>query len=104
MSTPLPPELLAYGKAKVDKAKVEFEKLLLEFGGENVIRQITAANKTRLIGDAVRDVVYWGQTGSLWEAYRATEAIKITPEMAPFLTEDKKQEFKNRIVQIISSL
>jgi hypothetical protein len=34
----------------------------------------------------------------------ALEAIHVTPEMAPFFTNTTKQEMKNRIVQILSSL
>lgn len=100
----IPPYLIQYGAAKIDKAKSEFSKLINEFGGENVIAQITAAGKTKLIADAVRDVIFYGSSGSLWEAYTSAEKIVITPEMDPFLTEERKKEFKNRLVQILSSL
>lgn len=103
MSTP-PDYLVQIGAEKIAKAQKEFNKLVAQFAGANVVQQITAQGKTELIGDAVRDIMYWGQTGSLWEAYKAVEKIKITPEMAPFLTEEKKQEFKNKLIQILSSL
>lgn len=100
----IPPYLVAYGASKIKQAQDGFQKLVGEFGGENVIAQITTLGKTKLIGDAVRDVMYYGSTGSLWEAYKAVEAIKITPEMAPFLTEQRRQDFKNRLIQLLSSL
>lgn len=100
----IPPYLVIYGAAKIKKAQDGFNQIISEFGGENVIAQITAQGKTKLIGDAVRDVIYYGSTGSLWEAYKAVEDIQITPEMAPYLTEARKMEFKNRLIQILSSL
>lgn len=100
----IPPYLIAIGASKVAAAQSAFNKLVLQYAGANVIQQITAAGKTQLIGEAVRDVIYWGSTGSLWEAYKAVEAIKITPEMAPFLTEALKQDFKNKLVEMIGNL
>lgn len=100
----IPDYLIQIGAGKVTKAQSAFAALLLQYAGSNVIQRITDAGKTQLIGDAVRDVVYWGQTGSLWECFAAVERIQITPEMDPFLTEAIKQEFKNKLVEIISSL
>lgn len=100
----VPPYLTALGAAKIAQAKAGFDALIAEFGGANVIAQITVAGKTKIIADAVKDVMYYGSTGSLWEAYAAVEKIQITPGMAPYLTETRKQEFKNRLIQILSSL
>lgn len=100
----IPPYLTAIGAAKIKQAQAAFEALIAEFGGENVIGQITAAGKTKLIADTMKDVMYYGSTGSLWECYKAVESIKITPEMAPYLTETRKQLFKNRLIEILSSL
>jgi len=104
MALNIPPHLVIIGAAKVAKAREGFTMLINQVAGENLIAQITAAGKTKLIADAVKDVVYYGNSGSLWEAYIAVEKIKLTPEMAPFLTEDRKQAFKNKLVEIISSL
>lgn len=101
---PIPDYLIQIGAAKIQKAQQSFNALLLDFAGANVIQRITDAGKTELIGHAVRDVLFWGQSGSLWEAYKATERVIITPEMSPFLTEETKQQFKNRIIEILSSL
>lgn len=100
----VPDYLVNIGKSKVTAAQKAFADMVSTYAGANVIMQITAAGKTELLGNAVRDVMYWGSTGSLWEAYRAVENMEITPEMAPFLTEDLRQQFKNKIVEIISSL
>jgi len=104
MSLNIPPHLRIYGAAKVQAAKDAFNKIMNDFAGENVIAQITAAGKTKLIADAVQDVLYYGSQGSLWEAFSATEKTTITPEMAPFLTEERKQQFKNRLIEEISKL
>jgi len=104
MGLNIPPHLAIIGAAKVAKAKSEFNKLVDEVAGENIIAQITAAGKTKLIADALRDVAYYGSQGSLWEVYVAVEKVQLTPEMSPFLTEERRQNFKNRIISIISSL
>jgi hypothetical protein len=100
----IPQYLVDYGASKVKAAQEAFAKLSQQIAGTNVIQQITAAGKTKLIADAVKDAAYYGNSGSLWECYRAVESIQITPEMAPFLTEEKKQQFKNKLIEIISSL
>ena len=100
----VPPQYISVGAAIITKAQAGFAELISEFGGANVIAQITQAGKTKLIADAVKDVIYYGNQGSLWEAYSACEKIKVTPEMAPFITEDRKQQFKNRIIQILGTL
>lgn len=100
----VPPQYMIIGAAKVQKAKDGFNQLINEFAGENLIAQITAAGKTKFIADAVKDVIYYGSSGSLWEAYVATEKVVITPEMAPFMDGSRKAEFKNRLIQLISSL
>ena len=104
MQFSLPDYLVGIGQQKTTKAQQAFAQLVASYSGANIIRQITNAGKTELIGNATKEVVYWGSIGSLWEAYKAAERMQITPEMAPFLTEEIKQEFKNKIVQIISSL
>lgn len=104
MSLNIPPYLVIIGASKVAKAKSEFDKLVNDVAGENIIAQITAAGKTKLLADALKDVAYYGSQGSLWEVYSAIEKVNITPEMAPFLTEERRQNFKNKIIAIISSL
>lgn len=100
----VPPQYIPIGASKVKHAQQLFADLIAEFAGENLIAQITAAGKTKLIQDAVQEVLNYGNAGSLWEAYAAVERVKITPEMAPFLTGTRKNEFKNKLVEAISKL
>lgn len=100
----VPPQYIPIGSAKVAQAQALFTQIIQDFAGENLIAQITAAGKTKLIQDAVAEVLFYGSAGSLWEAYIAVERVKITPEMAPFLTGNRKMEFKNRLVEALSKL
>jgi hypothetical protein len=100
----VPQQYIIIGSQKVQKARDGFSKLINDMAGENLVAQITAAGKTKLISDAVKDVLYYGNAGSLWEAYVAVEKIQLTPEMAPYLTLTRKHEFKNKLVELISSL
>lgn len=100
----IPQYLINIGAAKVAAAQAAFQHLVQQVAGTNVIQQITAAGKTKLIADTLKDVVYYGNQGSLWECYVATEKLVITQEMAPFLTEDVRQQFKNKLIEIISGL
>ena len=100
----VPPQYIALGASKVKQAQDLFSQIVQEFAGENLLAQITAAGKTKLIQDAVQEVLDYGNAGSLWEAYAAIERVKITPEMAPFLTGARKMEFKNKLVEALSKL
>lgn len=100
----VPEQYIIIGQAKIKKAREAFDEMINHYGGENVVTGITAAKKTKLISDALAEVARYGSQGSLWEAYSALERIKITSEMAPFLTETKRQEMKNKIIEILSSL
>jgi len=100
----IPPHLKLFGASKVQKAKDAFNNMITEIAGENVIAQITAAGKTKLIADTCREVMFYGSQGSLYEAFVAVERITLTPEMAPFLTEARRQIVKNKIIDIINRL
>jgi late competence protein required for DNA uptake (superfamily II DNA/RNA helicase) len=100
----VPPQYIPIGSAKVEQAQNLFKQIVNDFAGENLLAQITAAGKTKLIQDAVQEVLNYGNAGSLWEAYCAVERVKITPQMAPFLTGARKAEFKNKLVEALSKL
>ena len=100
----IPEQYIIIGEAKIKKARNAFDEMINRYGGENVIMGITSAKKTKLISDVLEDVSRYGSQGSLWEAYNALSKIKITNEMAPFFTEIKRQEMKNKIIEILSSL
>lgn len=61
-------------------------------------------NMTKIIGDVLKDVDYYGQKGSLYEAYDALERVNVQSYMAPFLTSARKSYLKNRLISILSSL
>lgn len=100
----VPAPYIAAGSAVALKAKAGFDAMMLDYVGGNIATQITKAGKAELIGKAFERVIFWGQAASLYEVFKELEKIKVTPEMAPFFTEATKQEMKNRIVQILSSL
>lgn len=87
-----------------DNAFNSWHELIRTIAAENIAMGITQQKKTKLIADALIPVMLYGSTGSLWEAYHALDAIVITPEMAPFITEDRKNWMKNQLIAIISSL
>ena len=85
-------------------AQVAWAGMVAQFAAENIAMGITQANKTQLIASALQEVLTYGATGSLWQAYAALSNVVVTPEMAPFLTEDRIQWMKNQMIQAISSL
>lgn len=92
------------GSAVAQKAINAFTAMMAEYVGGNIVSQITKAGKTQLIGDALKETLYWGNAASLYQVLGALERVKVTSEMAPFFTEATKQEMKNRVVQILSTL
>jgi len=85
-------------------AQVAFNNLVIAFGAENVILGITASGKTGLIAQALQQVMYYGTTGSLWEALNALNQVIVTEEMAPFLTVSRINWMKNQLSQAIAEL
>ena len=90
--------------ALIIAAQQSFNNLVIAFAAENVIMGITSSGKTALIASTLQQVMYYGTTGSLWEAYNALEHVVVTPEMAPFLTQDRLNWMKNQIQQAIANL
>lgn len=88
----------------VNNAIAAWRNLVVTVAAENVAMGITQQGKTKMIADAMMPVMMYGQSGSLWEAYNALDAIVITPQMAPYITEERKLWMKNQIIQIISTL
>lgn len=90
--------------AIVVKAQTTWAQLVQQFAAENIAMGITQVGKTGLIGIALQEVNMYGSTGSLWQAFEALSRVKITPEMAPFITADRIQWMKNQMIQAIASL
>ncbi len=91
-------------KDTVEKAMLSWHNLVVTIAAENIALGITQQKKTKLIADTLAPIMNYGQTGSLWQAYEELSQIKITPEMAPFITEERREWMKNQLIQIISSL
>jgi hypothetical protein len=88
----------------VNNAINAWRNLVVTVAAENVAMGITQQDKTKLVADTLAPVMYYGQSGSLWEAYNALSAIQITPEMSPFITEARMEWMKNQLIIIIASL
>lgn len=81
-----------------------WKNLVITVAAENIAMGITASGKTKLIADTLAPIAVYGNAGSLWEAYNALNDIKVTPEMAPYITEARIEWMRNQLIQIISSL
>lgn len=95
---------MQYLAIKVAGAQAAWQVLQTSFIAENLALGITQAGKTKLVADTFEKVIIYGSTGSLWEALVAIDSIVITPEMAPFVTKERVNWFKNQLQQAISSL
>jgi hypothetical protein len=85
-------------------AQQTWANLVAQFAAENIAMGISQAGKTGLIGNALSEVLMYGSTGSLWQAYAALDNVKITPEMSPYLTADRIQWMKNTMIAAIGNL
>lgn len=88
----------------VVNAQTAWQKLVIAVAAENIALGITQSGKTKLIADALFPVMVYGSSGSLWEAYNELNKVKITPDMAPYITHDRLEWMKNQLIQSISSL
>jgi hypothetical protein len=88
----------------VNNAMVAWHNLVVTVAAENIAMGITQQQKTKYISDTLMKVMMYGQTGSLWEAYNELNNIKVTPDMAPFITQARIEWMKNQLIDIIASL
>lgn len=85
-------------------ALAAWQNIVIVVAAENIALGITSSGKTKLIADALFPVMMYGSCGSLWEAYNAINQVKVTPEMAPYITEARLEWMKNQLIQAISTL
>lgn len=97
-------DMEAIVKAKVNKAINGSNEIIKQFATENILMGITQAGKTKLIADTMSSVMYYCQTGSLYEVLTALNAINITPEMSPFLTTARRDEYITKFTSLLASL
>jgi flagellar basal body rod protein FlgG len=101
---PIPQQAYNECLAIVQGAYASWQGMVQQFAAENIAMGITQAGKTQLISDALYQVMVYGSSGSLWQAYAELSNVVITPEMAPFLTEARIDYMRNVMIQIISEL
>jgi len=87
----------------VQKAQAIWVVMIAEFAAENLAMGITSA-QAAAVGAALNQVMVYGSEGSLILAYNALSKVVVTPDMAPFLTPDRIQWMRNKMIQVISSL
>jgi len=91
-------------KSVFRKSIIGVQDIVEQFATENVLMGITEAGKTKLISDTVAQVMYYCQTGALFEAVNALQAIELTEPMAPFLTETRRTEYVQKFQALLASL
>lgn len=94
--------LINYLRADVS---VFVENLVFEFAAENIEMGITQAGKTKLVADFLRNINYYMRSYSLYEAVVEinTEISNgLDPNLAPFITESRLNDFSNKIVEFLT--
>jgi hypothetical protein len=91
-------------RAKVNKSINGANEIIRQFATENILMGITQAGKTKLIADSMSSVMYYCQTGSLYEVLTALNTINITPEMSPFLTTARRDAYIVKFNALLASL
>lgn len=97
-------EISVPSDAKVKKAIKNVNNVINKFCAENMVLGVVQAGKTKLIADALKDVFYYAQTGSLYECLASLDAVTITPDMSPFITAQRKAELREKINNLIINL
>lgn len=99
-----PPSAQQITQGKIQNAINGFNSIMLQYVAQNVLGGITQMGKTELIADALADVQRYGQSGSLYAAISALQAVQLTPQMAPFLTPDIVASLVNQTLAVLASL
>lgn len=89
----------------VSDAKFFANKIENVFIAENIMMGITQAGKTREVSEYLIDVLGYLRTGSLYEVKNEVDALLlagIPEELAPFVTEERLEEFKAKIVDYLA--
>lgn len=80
-------------------------QLIIEFASENVLMGITQAGQTKAVADYLVDVTRYAQTGALYEVINEVDRLStagLPPELAPFITQTRLDEFKQKILDYLS--
>lgn len=101
---PLPQQAYDECLEIVVSAQAAWAGMVQQFAAENIAMGITQAGKTQLIADALQQVLVYGSSGSLWQAYAALSQVVFTSDMAPYLTAARIEWMKNVMIEAISGL
>lgn len=73
------------------------------FLAENIFSGITASGKTRYIGNRCRELQYWMNICSFYEVLAEIENLKrtLTPEDYPYLTLDRLEDLKFKVLRFL---
>jgi hypothetical protein len=97
-------ELYNEALAEVQAAQLAWTTLITEFAAENIAMGIIQEQKIVLIGTTLEQVNLYGSQGALAQAYTQLNEVVPTPEMAPYLTNDRIKWMCNKIIQVLGTL
>lgn len=87
-------------------AAIEFgNRLVIEFAADNVALGITQAGKTKEVVDYCNNMLRYIQSGSLYEVIHEVDALinaGIPGNLAPFVTQEKLEMFKQKIIDFLT--
>jgi hypothetical protein len=87
----------------IQKAQATWILMVAEFAAENLALGITSDQALK-VSAALNEVMFYGSEGSLHLAYEALSRVQVTDDMVPFLTADRIQWMRNKMIQVMSSL
>lgn len=87
----------------VQLAQATWTLTVAQFAAENLAMGISE-EQGQLISSALNQVMTYGSEGSLKLAYSALSQVVITPQMAPFLTEERIQWMRNKMITVMAKL
>ena len=97
---PVPSDPVAYVRDMIYKPTLIFcNNLMNDFISENIAMGITQAGKTKVVGEALKDLDFWLSCGSLYVVLAEIETLKqnLDPAWVPFITATRMTNFANKI-------
>lgn len=91
-------------EAAISKCISFGNNLFLKYSTQNALAGIGSSGKRKLVADTLRDVHFYAQVGLLAEMIDALEAVVVTSEMAPFITDAIIANFIQQIQDFLVTL
>lgn len=104
--TQFSPTLREIIASKINEASCFGRALILDAAVENVELGITQAGKTRAVANYCSNIQRYLESGSLYAAIEELNRLilEVPPtELSPFITVDRLNEYKSKIVTFLSS-